>query len=212
MVVDNFLGSLVQSCCGKGGTLQTNITGMCGECSQCLGHTGFAPAHGVCAFPVYTDQVVGCSAGNCLRWALGCMHFTGLSLSGSGTWVLLKGADLVGPAFCALLRSEPLKRPGVWRAWSLLLFACPISAAQFSGCTTGTPSQEDIDRPESQEVLVSNEACLQFGRWWLSGATISPFRLWLPSLPYPWQTMGWSTASYLCSLLCSVIGPEGVLG
>ena len=35
--------SLVQSCCGEGGTLQTNITGMCGEYSQCLGHTEFAP-------------------------------------------------------------------------------------------------------------------------------------------------------------------------
>ena len=44
-----FLGSLVHSCCGEGGTLQTNITGMCGECSQCLGHTGPAPTHSACA-------------------------------------------------------------------------------------------------------------------------------------------------------------------
>ena len=57
-----YLGSLVQSCCGVGGTVQTNITGVCGECAQCLGHTGFAPAHGVCAFPVYTVQAPGCSA------------------------------------------------------------------------------------------------------------------------------------------------------
>ena len=28
----------------------------------------------------------------------------------------------------------------------------------------------DVDRPESQEVLVSREACLQFGRGCLSGA------------------------------------------
>ena len=36
----------------------------------------------------------------------------------------------------------------------------PIPAAQFSGCTTGTPSQADVDCPESQEVLVSNKpAC-----------------------------------------------------
>ena len=40
--------------CGDGRRLQTNITGLCGECSQCLGHTGFVPTHGVCAFPVYT--------------------------------------------------------------------------------------------------------------------------------------------------------------
>ena len=51
-----------QLCCGEGRTLQTNITGICGECSQYLGHTGFAPAHCVCAFPVYTAQAPGCSA------------------------------------------------------------------------------------------------------------------------------------------------------
>ena len=50
-VVDTFLGSLVQLCCGEGGTLQTNNTSVC---SQCLSHTGFTPAHSVRAFPVYT--------------------------------------------------------------------------------------------------------------------------------------------------------------
>ena len=89
-----FLGSLVQSCCGEGGTPQTNVTGVCGECSQCLSHTGFAPAHGMCAFPVYTAQALGCSAGNFLRQALGCMPFPGLSRSGSGSRVLHKGANL----------------------------------------------------------------------------------------------------------------------
>ena len=51
MVDTLFLGSLVQSRCGEGGMVQTDNTGMS---SQCLGHTGFAPTHGVCAFPVYT--------------------------------------------------------------------------------------------------------------------------------------------------------------
>ena len=37
------LGSLVQSCCGEGGALQANVTDLCGEHSQCSGHTGFAP-------------------------------------------------------------------------------------------------------------------------------------------------------------------------
>ena len=95
-VVDTFLGSLVQSCCGEGGTLQTNNTGVC---SQCLRHTGPAPANSVCAFPVYTAQALGCSTGNRPRPALGCMHFPGLSCSGSGTRVVLRGADSVGPAF-----------------------------------------------------------------------------------------------------------------
>ena len=94
--MDTFLGSLVQSCYGERGMLQTNNTGVC---SQCLSHTGLAPAHGVCAYPVHTAQALGCSAGNCLRPALGCMHFPGLSRSGSGTRVLHKGADLVGSVF-----------------------------------------------------------------------------------------------------------------
>ena len=40
----------------------------------------------MCAFPVYIAQALGCSAGTCLRPALCCMHFPGLSRSGSGTW------------------------------------------------------------------------------------------------------------------------------
>ena len=75
--------------------LQTNNTGVC---SQCLGHTGFAPAHGVCAFPVNTAWALGCSAGNCLRLALGCMHFPGLH-SGSGVWVLLEAQTLLSLRF-----------------------------------------------------------------------------------------------------------------
>ena len=39
-----------------------------------------------------------------------------------------------------------------------------LPATWLSGCTTGAPSQVDVDRPESQEVLISNEACLQFCR------------------------------------------------
>ena len=39
------------------------VWGVLAVCSQCWGHTGFAPAHGVCAFPVNTAQAPGCSAG-----------------------------------------------------------------------------------------------------------------------------------------------------
>ena len=58
-----YLGSLVQLCCSKGGTVQTNIAGVCGECLQCLGRIEIDPAHGVCDFMVYTSQALGCSAG-----------------------------------------------------------------------------------------------------------------------------------------------------
>ena len=147
------------------------------------------------------------------------LHFVGtafflqldLSRSGSGTQVLHKGADSVGPAFCALPRSKQVRWPGSWRVWSLQLIASPVPATRFSGCTTGAPSQvcrvsllgswslavtllADVNHPESQEVFVSNEACLQFGRWCLSGAAIACFRLWLPSPACLWWGMGQSAA------------------
>ena len=108
MVVNTFffLGSLVQSRCGEGGTLQTNNTGVC---SPCLSHTGPALAHGTCALPAHTAQALVCSTGNHPRPALGCMHLPGLSRSDSGTQVVLRGADSVGPVFCALPRSEKLR-------------------------------------------------------------------------------------------------------
>ena len=86
--------------------LQTNNTGMC---SQRVSHTGPAPAHDACTLPAHTAQALGYFTGNPLRPALGCMHLPGLSRSGSGTQVVLRGADSVGPAFCALPRSEQLK-------------------------------------------------------------------------------------------------------
>ena len=149
-------------CCGEGGTLQRNITGMCGECSQCMDHTGFAPAHGACGFPVYTAQAPCCSAGE-------------LSKAGS--------------KFHALPRSKLLRfrfsgtPQGHRLGWACVLCPSQVRAAQvmrclvstvaetyrlpttrFSGCTTGAPSQADVDHPEPQEVLVSKEACLQFYR------------------------------------------------
>ena len=95
--MDTFLGSLVQSHCGEGGTLQTNNTGLG---SQCLSHTGPAPAHGACTLSSHSAQAVGCSARNRRRPALGCMHLPGLSRSDSGTRGVLRGRDSVGPAFC----------------------------------------------------------------------------------------------------------------
>ena len=101
-----YLGSLVQLCSGEEGTLQTNITGVCGECSQCLGHTGFPP--GMYSFPVYIAQAPGCSAGELAKVGPGLCAIPDLNHSGSGSWVLHKGTDSVGPAFCAFPRSEQL--------------------------------------------------------------------------------------------------------
>ena len=65
--------------------------------------------------------------GNCLKWALGCMHFPGLSHSGSGSQVPHKGTDSVGPAFCALPRSEQLRWSGAWQAHSPWVGRCVLS-------------------------------------------------------------------------------------
>ena len=87
--------------------LQINDTGVC---SQCLSYTGPGPTHWAClSRPGHTAQALGCSAGNHPRPALGCMHLPGLSRSGPGTQVVLRGADSVGPEFCALPRSEQLR-------------------------------------------------------------------------------------------------------
>ena len=98
-----------------------------GVCSQCLSHTGPAPAHGACSLPDPTAQALGCSARNHLRPALGCMHLPGLSRSDSGTRVVLRGAVLC-LAFCTLPRSEQLRWwgwRGVWQARLLWLIASP---------------------------------------------------------------------------------------
>ena len=107
-------------CCGEGGTLQTNITGVCGEYSQCLGHTGFASTHSICAFPVYTAQAPGCSAGE-------------LSKVSSGLRVLP--------------RSKPLRfrfsgTPQRHRlSWACVLCPFQVQAAQATRCLASALSQ-----------------------------------------------------------------------
>ena len=56
--MDTCLGSLVQLCCGKGGTLQTNTGCMCGKYLQYMDHTGFATAQGGMCFLVL--HCLGC--------------------------------------------------------------------------------------------------------------------------------------------------------
>ena len=127
-------------------------------CSQCLCHTGPAPAHRTCSLHAHTAQALGCSSRNHPRSALGCLHLPGLSRSGSSTRVVPRGTDSVGPAFCALPRSEQLRCLA-----SAVAATYRLPAARFSGCTIGSPFQADVDRPEPQEVLVSKEACLHLG-------------------------------------------------
>ena len=79
----------------------------------------------------------GCSAGELSKAALGCMHFPGLSHSGSGSRVLHKSTDSVGPVFCALPRSEQLRQKGAWQAHSphvrqcAYLLPCPSCSVSW---------------------------------------------------------------------------------
>ena len=122
--------------------LQTNNTGVC---SQCLSHTGSSPHFTARNHP----------------WpAQGCLHLPGPSRSGSGTRVVLRGADSwLG------LRFVPFQAAQVMRCLVRTIAATyRLPTARLSRCATSAPSQADVDCPDPQEVLVSKEACLQFYR------------------------------------------------
>ena len=141
-----YLGSLVQLCCGKGATLQTSITGVCGECSQCPGHTGFVPAHDVCAFLVHTAQAPGCFAGKLSKVGPGLRALPRskplrLRLSGAPQWCRLGWACVLCPS---QVRAAQVTRclvsahsPG----GAAHLITSPMPAALFPGCAVGAPSQ-----------------------------------------------------------------------
>ena len=178
-----YLGSLVQLFCWEGGTLQTNITGvsMWGELPVC-GPYWVCPSSRWHVLPRSTLLRLQVSLqGYCPKWALNFVHFPGLSFSGSR--VLHKGTDLAGSAFCALPRSEQLRRPGTWQAhspqvggasyhppgpsrsvswvYSGSAFPCVSSGELISGCDPpGGCQLSRIPGRLGQEL----EACSQFGR------------------------------------------------
>ena len=202
-----------------GKNTETNIIGMCGECSQCLGHTGFALADNVCVFLVHTAQAPGCSAGELSK---------------------------VGPELRALPRSKPLRfrfsgTPQRHRlGWACVLCPFQVQEAQATRCMASTLSQVcgasyhlpgpirlfswgcsrsaisgvlcvssgelisdcnppgDVNCPGSQEDLVSNwEPAHSLVEDAVSGALIAPCfpALAVACLPLClWRGMGWSAA------------------
>ena len=140
---------------------------MCEECSQCFSHNGFAPAHGVCAFMVYTSQALGCSAGNCLRQALVCLHFPGLSHSGDQAFGKHGCCDLLPPP------SLPLSFLGVQPVY-LLRWMLTVQNPKKSWLAT-KPACSLVDDA-------------------ISGAANAHFQLWLPSPACLQQGMAWSAA------------------
>ena len=115
-----YLGSLVQLCCGEGGTLQISITGVFGECSQCMDCTGFDLAHGTYAFPVYTAQAPCSSEGQ-------------LSKACPGLRALPRSK---------LLRFRFLGTPQTHRlSWACVLCPSQVRGAQMTRCLASAVSQ-----------------------------------------------------------------------
>ena len=113
-VVVTFLGSLVQLAVGREEHCKQISLACVGSACSVWGTLGLLRLM-VCVLSQSTLLRLPIALqGNCLKWALGCVHLPGLSRSGSGSWVLHKGADSVGPEFCALPRSEQLRRPCAW--------------------------------------------------------------------------------------------------
>ena len=107
----------------------------------------------------------------------------------SGSRLLHQEPSVASPGLPAPPRSKPLRfrhsgSPQRYRlGWACVLCPSQIQAAQvmsylestiaatyrlptarLSRCTTGAPSQADVDCPDPQEILVSKEPCLQFYR------------------------------------------------
>ena len=141
--------------------------------------------------------------GNCPKQALGFVHFPGPSCSDSGSWVLHKGTNSVGSAFCALSRlsssgNKVLGEHAVPGRGSILITSL-VPAVKFPRCTVRAPSQvwhvsplgssslavtllRDVNHSGSQENLVSNwEPAHILVEDAISGAEMPfAFRPWLP--------------------------------
>ena len=140
--------------------------GCCKQITLACAHStsatlGLPPVHGMCSLPDHAAQALGCSSGNHPWPALGCLHFPGPSRSGSGTRVVLRGAN---SRACILCPSQ-IRAAQVMRCLArAIAVTYRLPTARLSRRATSAPSQGDVDRPDPQEVLVSKEACLQFYR------------------------------------------------
>ena len=77
---------------------------------------GLPPVHGACSLSAQAAQALGCSAGNHPWPALGCLYFPGQAAQVQALGAQTQSSSSpqrcrlsVGPAFCALPRSEQLR-------------------------------------------------------------------------------------------------------
>ena len=150
---------------------------MCGECSQRRNHTRFAPAHGACAFLVYTAQAPGCTAGE-------------LSKAGPGFRAL--------PRSFVHFRFRFLGTPQRHRlSLAYILYPSQVRAAQVTRCLASALSQVvsvSYSPPRSQlldflgapqECCLRCAMCLLWGAdlWlrpsWQMSTVLDPRKTWL---------------------------------
>ena len=98
-----YLGSLVQLCCGEGGTGKQISLVWLGSAHSVWATLGLPPLKACVLSQSTLLKLWVALQENCLQWALGCMHFPDLSHLGSGSQVLHKG--IVGWA-CTLCPSQ----------------------------------------------------------------------------------------------------------
>ena len=144
-------GSLVQSCCREGRALQTDISGLCGEHSQCSSHTGFAPTHRRvlprlhCSGSrlLYMERALRCVRFQFLgppqKRGLSCTCILCLPRRSSSGSQELDGYTLPG---CGA--PSPLRGPS--------LSFHPRRSGACALCLAAT-LPADVDRPESREVF-----------------------------------------------------------
>ena len=180
--MDIFLGPLVQSRCGEGGTLRTNSTGMC---SQCLSHT--APVCPPCPH---------CSGSRLLRQEP--------SEAGPGLYALPRSKPF------RFRHSGSPQRRRLWLGLCFVPFPGLSSSGdqvfgEHSRCNLSLPPSLPLGflgvqpahllkwmltvQNPKKSWLATKPACSLVDDA-VSGAAIAPFRLWLPVTRGAWSSAG----------------------
>ena len=146
------LGSLVQSCCGEGGTLRTNLTGVRGACvGRAWGVLAVSQPHWVCP-----------------RSRRVCFP----SLHCSGSRLLCRDLSDAGPGLHALARSKPLRfrfsgTPQRRRlGWACVLCPSQVRAQlpPVEGCGSSPPPGQPLGfLGVERERLLRCAVCLFWG-------------------------------------------------
>ena len=183
--------------------LQTDIAGLCGEHSQCSGHTGFASLRGVC----FTSTLLRLPAALWER-ALHCVRF---QFSGSPQKLRLSRACVL-----CLPGLEQLRPPGAWRAHSPRVqgaFSPPrarpsvrlVSVPGSWSLATTLPPMSTTQNLRKSLVRNWKPVCSLVGDAF-SGAEFAPF----PS-PLPPASLGEWAGPQPASSSLELLGPSFVL-